>query len=337
MKTLRILLVISLVISNFLTTFSQNTKQLNKPIEEDTIKISSFLVNLPMVVSDKQGRYLSDLKKEDFNVYENNVEQEIAFFSNQTVPCHIVLVLDCSGSTNETLTDIRNASTELIKSLEPQDQAMIITFADNVITHQTFTSDKTKLMNSVNTISAAGSTKLYDAVYLASRDVLSKIPGRKALVLLTDGQDTSSSHARQETIDKMVESGSLAYVIQYPTAANSVVLSASTDVQPTSGANVQPPPQLDNFPPDTGFLSSITEVTGGRFYKSDIGNLAVPMRNVASELRNVYVMSYYPSNPIENKGFRKIKVKPRKNLSVAIRYRSGYDAEKIAKSLAKEK
>lgn len=373
-------IILLLLLGTLFVTYSQekpiSQKLSNESASEEAIKINSFLVNIPLVVSDKSGRYLSDLKKEDFNIFENNVAQEVAFFSNESVPTYLILILDCSGSTDSTIGDIKTASTELIKNLKDTDQAMVVSFADNVITNQPFTSDKTKLLSAVNTISAIGSTKLYDSVYLVARNILPKISGRKAIVLLTDGQDTSSSHDRQEAINQLVESGSLAYVVQYPISTETNFLSAASDIDaprnplgenadlavtvpsvsspraargspntsqgntPNTSNNtnvtVNKPITIPRPPPvDSGFLSSITEVTGGRFYKSEIGNLSIPMRSIGEELRNVYVISYYPSTPIEKKGVRKLKIKLNKDPKVAIRHRGSYDAGKIAKNLNK--
>lgn len=334
-KIQKIFLVLCIVIITVVSANGQSGQK-QQPAEEGTIKIDSFLVNLPMVVSDKQNRYISNLKQEDFTVYENDVEQQITFFSSDLAPCQIVILIDCSGSTDATIDSIKQSGRDFIKNLRDQDQAMVITFSDILTITQQLTSDKTKLTYAINSISAGGSTKIYDSVYIVAKDILSKITGRKAFILLTDGQDTTSGRSPRDAVDQLVESGALAYVVQYPTSStsNSIILSASSDayIDPRQPINQAID---DYFPTNTGFLTQITEVTGGRFYKSDIGNLSVPISKILDELHNVYVIGYYPSNPIEKQGYRKIKVKPRKDLPVAIHYRTGYDAARVSKNLEK--
>src|SRR5581483_9267800 len=174
---------------------SKNDDAKNAPVVKgdpgDTLSLDSTLVSIPLMVSDRSGRYLPSLSKNDFALYEDGIKQQIAFFSSDEVPFHVVLVIDTSGSTTESGRDIKNAAESFVGELHERDQVEVMSFASSVNVEARFTSDREELTRAIERIRWGGSTKLYEAVYQAVKTELRGIEGRKAIVLLTDGDDTS--------------------------------------------------------------------------------------------------------------------------------------------------
>ena len=188
--------------------------------EGDVLRVDTALVTVPVSVLDRQGRFISNLQKEDFRVFENGVEQTIAYFEPAEKPFTVALVLDTSASTHFHLEEIREAAIAFARQLRPQDRVLIVSFNDEVLLLTEATND----MNLIETVieenaNTGSSTRLYDAVDLTIRERLNKIKGRKAIVLFTDGVDTSSQQATYlSTLREVDELDALIYPIQYDTS-----------------------------------------------------------------------------------------------------------------------
>src|SRR5215813_7886709 len=179
--------------------------------------MDTALVTIPVSVMDRYGKFVPFLKKRDFRLYEDGVEQNIESFNSIETPFHVALVLDTSNSTTFKFNDIQDAAFAFIKQLRPDDQVMIVSFDSKVRFHSDFTNDYDALRQAINETRTGGSTKLYEAVDKVV-DRLEQIEGRKAIVLFTDGVDTASRRANyQNTIDKVEESGALVFTIKYAT------------------------------------------------------------------------------------------------------------------------
>ncbi len=342
----------------------------------DTVSLEGALIEVPVVVSDRSGRFVGQLRQQDFAIYEDNAEQDITFFSAERVPIHVAIVMDTSGSTRDTIGEIQDAAIEFIGQLLPGDQVMIISFSDQVIVEQEFTSDRRMLGQAIRRTQANGSTKLYDAVFLAVDERLRHVDGRKAMIILSDGEDTSSKDATaDEAINVCSESDVVAYGIRYPESSGMNVYTPGNNIPfPGTGPNTGPfPPNYPqprrrnnrnrgginipgiNWPswPFTatgsafvepqfggrrpagqsqtgrsGFMETVTSNTGGTlFYADQVGNVRSLLGLIAEELRNVYVIGYSPSNPLDNGGYRRISVRVPRQPDVAIKHRLGYQAE----------
>lgn len=196
---------------------------LNKGEQHDerdqAIKLEATLVTVPVIASDHDGRYIPDMRREEFSLLEDGVNQEIVFFATVSEPFHVVLMLDTSASTQEKLDQIRRAATTFVEQLKPADRVKVISFDDEVHNLCEFTNDRAELARAINQTRPGQGTKLYDAVALALRDLRS-IKGRKAIVLFTDGVDMTSFNARYEdNINVVEESGVIVYPIRYDTRA----------------------------------------------------------------------------------------------------------------------
>src|SRR6266542_3413236 len=192
----------------------------NTPVTVDdtgTIKMDTALVTIPASVIDRDGKFVPSLKKRDFRLYEDGVEQDIESLTSVEAPFHVALVLDTSNSTTFKFNDIQDAAFAFIKQLRPDDQVMVVSFDSKVRFHCDFTNDYDTLRQAIQETRTGGSTKLYEAVDKVV-DRLEPIQGRKAIVLFTDGVDTASRRANfQNTIVKVEESGAIVYPIKYDT------------------------------------------------------------------------------------------------------------------------
>jgi VWFA-related protein len=186
--------------------------------EGDVLRVDTSLVTVPVSVLDRQGRFISNLKQDDLCIFENGVEQSIAYFERR-VFVHRRLILDALLRPAH-LEDIREAAIAFAKQLRPQDRVLIVSFSDEVLLLTEATND----LNLVETViddnvNPGNSTRLYDAVDLTIRERMNKIKGRKAIVLFTDGVDTSSQQATYHTtLSEVEELAALIYPIQYDTS-----------------------------------------------------------------------------------------------------------------------
>ncbi len=186
---------------------------------DQAIKLEATLVAVPVIASDRDGRYIPDMRREDFTLQEDGVKQEIVFFGTVNEPFHMVLMLDTSASTQEKLGQLKSAATQFVEQLKPADRVKVISFDDQVRDLCEFTNDRTELRRAVDRTQPGQGTKLYDAIALALRQ-MRQVQGRKAIVLFTDGADMTSDNARYEdNISAVEESGVIVYPIRYDTRA----------------------------------------------------------------------------------------------------------------------
>jgi VWFA-related protein len=314
----------------------------------DVVRINTNFVTVPVSVLDRQGRFIPGLKKEDFQVFENGVEQPIAFFEPTEKPFTVALVLDTSASTRFHLWQIKEAAINFAKQLRPQDRVLVVTFSDEVLLLTEATNDQ-NVINAVIEVNAnpGSSTRLYDAVNLVIAERLDKIQGRKAIVLFTDGVDTSSHMATyQSTLREAEELDALIYPIQYDTTdymramqgGGSVTIvtsrsngpfggstsSQTTQTVPGTNAPISGATQADYDRADQ-YLQGMAEKTGGRLYRAnDPTELAKAFASISEELRRQYSIGYYPQTEAADGSERRaIKVSV-KRPNVAVRARNSY-------------
>jgi O6-methylguanine-DNA--protein-cysteine methyltransferase len=184
----------------------------------DVIELTATLVNVPVVVRDSNNRYITNLKKEHFRLFEDDMEQEIVFFSNTEEPFNVALLLDTSGSTREELPRIQDAAITFVEQLHDYDRVMVISFDDDIDLQCELTSDRREITRAIGRVRSGGSTRLYDAIAYTLDQHLNHVSGRKAVVLFTDGVDTGSRNASFEsTLRDLEESNVLVYSIRYNT------------------------------------------------------------------------------------------------------------------------
>jgi len=317
--------------------------------EGDVVKVNTSIVTVPVSVLDRQGRFVPNLQKDDFRVFDNGVEQSIAYFEPAEKPFTVALLLDTSASTHFHLQEIREAAIAFAKQLRPQDRMLVVTFNDEVLLlTPNATNDLDTVENLIDEYANTGSsTRLYDAVHLTIRERLNQIKGRKAIVLFTDGVDTSSQQATyQTTLREAEELDALIYPIQYDTTdyarsmqggGNTVTVVTTThsifgtktsqQTYNVPGNNGQPMPGTSKADYDRAdkYLHSLADETGGRLYQAnDTAQLANAFSRIAEELRRQYSIGYYPkSDNADDNARREIKVRVKRS-DLAVKARDSY-------------
>jgi len=209
------------------STADQIEKKSSQQESEDiaALYLSVDLVTVPISASDRNGLFIPDLRKADFKVYEDKVEQQIEFFTREYMPFQVVLMLDTSASTQEKLRQIQQASIAFVEELHPQDKVKIISFDDEVRELSDFTSDRDALRNAIEQTQPGQGTRLYDAVQRAIASLYRTKITRTAIVLFTDGVDwRSHKETYNSNIHNIEESGIIVYPIRYDTRAETEAL-----------------------------------------------------------------------------------------------------------------
>ena len=298
-------------------------------VEGDVLRIDTTLVTVPFSVKDRNGRYIPDLRRQDFKVFEEGVEQKITYFATVDQPFTVVLVIDTSNSRNFKLEDIQEAAISFVNQLRPDDRVMVVSFDDSIDVLSEPTNDTDKLIKAIRRTRTGGGTRLYDAVDQVINKHLKRITGRKAVVLFTDGVDTTSRRASyQSTVRQAEELDALIYPVSYNT---------SSGIGPMGGPQQIPLPggrggisiglPFPRMPGTTGgpggpgsspadyrraaaYLQELAQKTGGRVYNGDsVIGLSQAFAWVAEELRRQYSLGYYPSPQGQEGQRRQIKVR----------------------------
>ena len=257
------------------------------------------VVSVPVIVHDKAGRFIDGLKKEDIQILEDGVPQEITYLASSTgedrIPLSIALTLDTSGSMQGSIKFLKESATYFTGKLELTDQALVVQFNESVKSSSEFTDDTDRMDAFINGLQVWGGTALYDAV-MYSLDRLRDRPGRKALILLSDGDDTSSvaGKAQVTALAKSLEVSIYAVGIQ-------------------------------GFDTPRGFLKNLAEDTGGAYYfPNKTSELIKVFEAIAKDLKNNYLIAYSPKRAADNT-YRKIEVRVNRP-EVTVRVRPGYMA-----------
>lgn len=308
------------------------------PKDAKPIRVRVDMVSLPVVVTDKVGRRITDLTKDDFQVFENGVHQEIAGFAATDEPIKVALLLDTSGSTEFKLAKIQNAAISFVNQLHPDDEVAVLSFAEDVKLQQDFTIDRDKNEYGIKKTRTGECTVAFEAVWLALEEVLKPVQERKALVIFSDGEDTCSHKASMgETLDLAKETGATIYCVYYNTDQDQYRRSAKSVL----GGSL-PPIIMNPYPPITTGSSS-SDYTGGKRYLESLAensggilfdgmnNLESAFSEVAKELASQYSIGYYSSDERRDGKFRKVQVKLTKPGLVA-RTKKGYYTKKDKKN-----
>ncbi len=282
----------------------------NAPLQkedEQTLSVNVDLVNVVFTVADKRGKFIPDLKREYFKVYEDGKPQSITNFSADTaLPLTIALLVDTSGSVRDRLRFEQEAAIEFFYStlIRGKDRALVITFDSGIDLIQDYTDDPEKLSKSIRTMRAGGATALYDAVHLAASEKLAGQSGRRIMVVISDGDDNSSRLSMNEVLESVQRND----VVIYTISTNSNGLGGDRN---NRGDRV-----LKNFADETG---------GKMFSPFKLQDLNSNFRSISEELRLQYALAYRPSNLRRDGTFRRIRIDPADKGHI-VRARNGYYA-----------
>src|SRR5262245_16866779 len=175
-----------------LRALGQDQRAEQEPQRPDTIKVDTALVTVPVVVTDRYGQFVTGLSQHDFRVEENGEAQQIASFSSTETPFNVAVLIDTSRSARNKLGVIRKAALNFVKQLQPNDRVLIGAFDEKVTFLGDFTNDRREIERAIRSVKSGYLTSLYDAIHLTITEKLAPIKGRKAIVALTDGEDTGS-------------------------------------------------------------------------------------------------------------------------------------------------
>lgn len=272
-----------------------------KKEDDEVIVVDTDLVTTPVSVMDRNGRFIPGLKKKDFKILENGVPQEITYFQSEETPFTVILMIDTSPSTKYKIDEIHYAALTFVNQLRPADQVMVIAFDQRTKVLCEPTTDKKTLYSAIYKANFGSGTSLYDAVDAVSTSDLVNTPGRKAVVLFTDGVDTTSRRASyQSTVAGVEEIDALFYPIRYNTqeqmnAQGGAPIAALPNIQFPAGVVVRMRGSSEaEYLKGKSYLEALAENSGGRIFEADsLTNLESSFAGVAEELRRRYSVGYY--------------------------------------------
>lgn len=279
--------------------------------ESDIVRVSTSLITVPTEVLDHNGRNVGNLRKEDFVIYENGVEQQVSYFGSVEQPFTVALLLDVSGSTQTRLQAIRAAANTFISRLRPNDQLILVSFDGkvNVLSEALKVSELRKRKLRLDAVNDG--TLLYDAVDVVLNQRLKAIPGRKAIVLLTDGVDQGSRRAsRKQNVHDAYETDVLIYTVQYNTLPQ-LPERLSRIADPRVKARMQAKMEKE-YAIGSAYLRELADKTGGHLYNADtLGDIQQSFGAVTEQLGRQYSLGYYPKGQARAGERRDIKVRVR--------------------------
>jgi Ca-activated chloride channel family protein len=284
-----------------------SARSAQKSVPDPSIRVDLDVVLVPVTVTDSQNRPVEGLHAENFRIWEEKVEQKIQYFSSEDTPVSVGLVFDTSGSMSTTLDTARSAASTFLKTGNPEDEYFLIEFNDRPRIAQNFTTNVDRLQSDLIFDGAHGFTAFLDAVYLAIEHVrLGNYP-RKALLMITDGEDNHSRYTLDDIKELLKESDVQLYAIDTSFSHYSKTRNAGREL-----------------------LQELADLTGGRAaFPNSIGELGEICSQISLELKSQYVLGYLPSNTTTDGKWRKLRVKvnPPTGMShVNVRAKPGYYA-----------
>ncbi|HEY7191685.1 MAG TPA: VWA domain-containing protein [Vicinamibacterales bacterium] len=268
------------------------------------------IVSLNVTVTDSASHYVTDLAEADFSVFEDGIKQNVTFFSRRQQPIALSLLLDSSASMEQHIGTLQVAATNFVQRLKPNDIAQVIDFDSRVEIRQAFTSNKTDLQAAIEQTSAGGSTSLHNAIYIALKE-LRKVKAvneedvrRQALIVFSDGEDTSSLVSSEEVLDLAKRSETAIYTIALRGADS----------------------QAKGFREAEFVMRTLAQETGGRsFFPAKIEDLTGVYAQIADELASQYTIGYTSGNQRRDGAWRRVVVQVSRP-NITPRTKKGYYA-----------
>lgn len=335
MRTRKILSAFLLSLLSFAATSAQRPTPQQ---DDDVIKVESAIVRLNVGVADRQGRPITNLTRENFSIYEDGVKQQISNFEPTVAPFSVVILLDMSGSTLGFREVIRQSAARFIDALAPEDRVAVVEFYDKVNLLNDFTNNRKAIYSSIFAANGRGKTQLYKALDFALGKLSKEGKRRKAVIVLTDGVDTSARDDDRNFLGK-VKDGDVAGAIKPETSDALNRILSKSDAQ---GATIYPlalptgdpaklaepsPVQTAMYNASRARLELLAERTGGTFnainHLEDMGRLYA---SVAADLRALYTVEYAPIDTKRNGKWRAIKIEVN-STDLISRTRPGYFAK----------
>jgi Ca-activated chloride channel homolog len=285
--------------------------KLQKPVKDDKVTLGTDIVNVTISVTDSYGRFVTGLGKDHFEVFDDKVKQQIAHFTDEDAPVSLGIVYDVSGSMKERIGRSMKALRRFIDTSHNDDDFFLIAFNDRAKLIQDFTVSGDNVLGHLMFVNPHGSTALYDAAYLAVEKVQQGRHTKKALLIISDGQDNNSRYTYKELRNRVKEADVQIYAIG--------ITDPASDSLAGFGRSV---------------LEEITRMTGGRAFFPNAYNepeLVEICTRIALELRHQYSIGFYPTDIASEAKWHKVQVKinpPRGLGRLSLLYREGYQSFK---------
>ena len=288
------------------------------PPSEGVIAIDTTEVLLPVTVRDEAGQLVTSLTADKFQVFEDGLEQPISSFTLKRMPVHVVMLIDTSSSVLPELEDFKASAWRFMSLLDPADRISLIRFDDRVELVQDWTSNRATLKRALNRLTTGMFTHFNDALYLAAREQLGSVTGRKAIIVLTDGIDSGRGGVRfEQAFRSIVEEEVPVYVLSKTRIQSSQELEQLRFYEQSNSALNRVRIDgirmtLSQLEASERSLARLAEETGGRLFLPDrFDQLDTVYQQVADELRSQYLIFYTPTDAVRDGRYRAIRVKVR--------------------------
>ena len=298
--------------------------------EGEILRVETNLITIPVSVFDRNGLYIPGLRQNDFKIFEDGKEQEIAYFGTTEKPFTVALLIDTSPSTAYKIDEIRRAAIAFVDQLEPQDSVIVIEFNHSVNVLTEATKDREEIYKAIRKANFGDGTSLYNAVDEALRKQLGPITGRKAVVLFTDGVDTTSrKNTYDGTVNYAEESDSIVFPVYFNTFFDQPgggLSGVNGGMIPSSnGGSYSRGSSAGEYALGKKYLDDLADVTGGRLFRpeSTPGGLTAAFQGIAEELSRQYNIGYVPKDEGSPGQRKQIRVRVNR-ANLVIRSRDSY-------------
>ena len=320
------LITITLILPQSSYTQQQKPPQDKNKRDDETIRIDTDLVMLNATVTNDRGRFVANLKQSDFSVYEDGVKQQLEYFNTgDREPISLGIIFDTSGSMVDKIDGVRDAVEHFVKAVAPGDEIFLIQFSNHADLVQDFTDGRRRILRAIGRLEPRGSTALYDAFVMGLDRVGNGKHRKRALMLLTDGNDTSSRIKLNDAVGLASEFEVIIYALGLGHGERGSFGHGGHGGGIIFG-------RQNNDTVDMNVLRAFADATGGEAFFLENAHKAgrdlvdEAALQVADELKQQYTLGYYPTNTRKNGSFRKIKVEV-SNKSLRVRAKRGYYAQ----------
>lgn len=315
---------------------AKETKE-GKEISENILKVNTTLVNVPVIATNKEGLYLSNLKKEDFLLYEDGVKQDVEVFFNENSPTNILILMGANKNNKRLFSSAQTIAKIFVSKMRDSDNVAILSYDKNSVISSKFSNNKAELFQIIDESIELENIKLKDIVAEANKEILKNINNRKILIVISDGMDTNSRHSEKEVLNQLIESDTIIYSFFYPSPlkvieANQTPMGTAYSWRNSDDGGQAAPgfftvlSNEDDLLKD-GFLKQLSEKSGGKFFNIVSNKVDRNIQEIIDELAHIYILGYYPTNSSEKSNKKKIKVKLEEK-KAKLRYKTVYQTNK---------
>lgn len=301
-------LAVTFLPSNLLNGQTQGPTKPRAPTSDAQIKVAVELVQVPVTVTDPYGRIVTGLQKQNFRVFEDNVEQEVQNFSGEDVPVSIALVLDMSGSIGSKMPTIRTGAVDFLRNGNPEDEFLAVGFREKAEILSPFTSDPETLQSRMLYLTSHGMTALFDGVYLALGQMNTAHNPRRGIILISDGGENHSRHSEKDVYREFQEADTQFFTVG--------VFGGGQTREESEGPDL---------------LHELADRSGGRDFNAGADSVPDIVQKIGEELRSEYMLTFRPADHPHDGKLHKIKVQlnvPKWFPPLNVYARTGYTAPK---------